>query len=1060
MSQTPQKLGQKMCKSPKNSANSYQIKPEKIDYENLSTNCTVVGSNNLNLVKKPQIVTNMSPAYSNPSPGYPPSPYSSPASLKSPSPNLKPPTPQPSFPVMQIINSHSLLARPIQTSQSQNIIKLKPHLNILPKPSASPQPSPKPSVSPQIVIPTNHQPATATIMPTAQPVLLNQMPLLTTPSVQFILRPQTATKIPAQMPTAAPQGLILQPSGQPLLQIPRSQPMVRVLTNGVQLAPSTTTAYVTAQMTNPPAPITTQNVIVNPSPQTSPQPKKKPKNKVKKKLDLANLMKLSGIGDEDDIQFESDASQSESEPTNPPEKKMGNVQIGAVAPPPPPVVQVLNQNFQGGMISNSSPQQGIPFNPFIAPNFTINNGLMVQRSGGFKLTMGEDGRLVLQHDPTLNQDLQSQLILQSIFGLNGGLVLQPSMDQQTVQQTIQQQTVQTIQQQTVQSQTIQTVQQQTMQPQHALQQQTVQQTIQHQTVQSQPLMQQPMQIIQPQPMHSLHSLQSQIQGQLQSLLQHQNQAVQTHQIPPQSPTFQPQPPQNQPVLKVQPFQKTQPPVQTVHPQPIVPQQPPQEPPPNQPTSYVVNLTPEQLEQLKRNGQLTVNGQTIFMQRPNSNSGANSNANNIKQQPPPPDECKKLSPKIKPVKKIHQPPPHKIQQKTFDDPVKEKDKSTLITALQSPPKHVSPPQKQAIVQPSIKEKSPPKLPPQPSPKPNDSNGTNQDVEKLLGQLLEESGNINIITSSTAPNITNKNQRIHTIQLTPQKQEHLKNIQMQIQTLSQNLTSGNAEIQAALKMLFAEQQKILATGKLLPPDKVYYHNNHLTIINPSSLNLGGGQQQQPTSKSEAAGPQQQAPPPQAGGRMEAAPNQVISSQVPRISVSIPSSEHPVQQNATSQMAGGPRLTVPQVVAQQQPQPPPPPPQQQQHLKPPPQQPQALPMPPQPPQHQPPPQHGHSIAKKAHLIEAQLNQDQAGAVKPDIHTPFRDKKDACIRLIRYHCMDQPVLSQKDLHKADEIFELTAEHFIAKYAKMVDKYKYLLMKESMVSTRMDSGSPHANFM
>lgn len=96
----------------------------------------------------------------------------------------------------------------------------------------------------------------------------------------------------------------------------------------------------------------------------------------------------------------------------------------------------------------------------------------------------------------------------------------------------------------------------------------------------------------------------------------------------------------------------------------------------------------------------------------------------------------------------------------------------------------------------------------------------------------------------------------------------------------------------------------------------------------------------------------------------------------------------------------------------------------------------------------------------IEAQLNQDQAGAVKPDIHTPFRDKKDACIRLIRYHCMDQPVLSQKDLHKADEIFELTAEHFIAKYAKMVDKYKYLLMKESMVSTRMDSGSPHANFM
>lgn len=135
-----------MCKSPKN---FHAIKSEKIinEYENFSTNCTVIGSNNLHLVKKPQVITSVSPAYSNPSPGYPQSPYSSPASLKSPSPqNFKPPTPQPTYPVMQIIqSSHQLLARPLQ-SQQQNVIKLKPHLNILPKPSASPQPSPKPSV--------------------------------------------------------------------------------------------------------------------------------------------------------------------------------------------------------------------------------------------------------------------------------------------------------------------------------------------------------------------------------------------------------------------------------------------------------------------------------------------------------------------------------------------------------------------------------------------------------------------------------------------------------------------------------------------------------------------------------------------------------------------------------------------------------------------------------------------------------------------------------------------------------------------------------------------------
>lgn len=157
------------------------------------------------------------------------------------------------------------------------------------------------------------------------------------------------------------------------------------------------------------------------------------------------------------------------------------------------------------MLSNSTTQQATTgihsFNPFITttPNFTINNGgLMLQHrtAGGFKLTVGDDGRLILQHDPTLNQDLQSQLLLQSIFGLNGGLVLQPSIDAQQVHhsqtvQTIQQQSVQTIQQQTVQSQTIQTVQQQTVQPQtaaavqHSLQtiQQTIQPQIQQQTVQ-------------------------------------------------------------------------------------------------------------------------------------------------------------------------------------------------------------------------------------------------------------------------------------------------------------------------------------------------------------------------------------------------------------------------------------------------------------------------------------------------------------------------------------------------------------------------------------------------
>lgn len=80
--------------------------------------------------------------------------------------------------------------------------------------------------------------------------------------------------------------------------------------------------------------------------------------------------------------------------------------------------------------------------------------------------------------------------------------------------------------------------------------------------------------------------------------------------------------------------------------------------------------------------------------------------------------------------------------------------------------------------------------------------------------------------------------------------------------------------------------------------------------------------------------------------------------------------------------------------------------------------------------------------------MNTDQNGAIKPDVRMPFKDKADACKRLIRYHCFDQPVLSEKDLSKADEIFELTAKHFIDKFSRMVDKYRCLLLKESMVSS------------
>ncbi|XP_068082122.1 serine-rich adhesin for platelets [Anabrus simplex] len=85
------------------------------------------------------------------------------------------------------------------------------------------------------------------------------------------------------------------------------------------------------------------------------------------------------------------------------------------------------------------------------------------------------------------------------------------------------------------------------------------------------------------------------------------------------------------------------------------------------------------------------------------------------------------------------------------------------------------------------------------------------------------------------------------------------------------------------------------------------------------------------------------------------------------------------------------------------------------------------------------------RSDLIEQQLKTDQAGASMPDTQTPFSSTSDACKRLIRYHVFNEQVLSQQDLEKADEIFEATAKHLLDKFRQMMNKYRYLLLMESM---------------
>ncbi|XP_031825975.1 uncharacterized protein LOC116424130 isoform X3 [Nomia melanderi] len=89
------------------------------------------------------------------------------------------------------------------------------------------------------------------------------------------------------------------------------------------------------------------------------------------------------------------------------------------------------------------------------------------------------------------------------------------------------------------------------------------------------------------------------------------------------------------------------------------------------------------------------------------------------------------------------------------------------------------------------------------------------------------------------------------------------------------------------------------------------------------------------------------------------------------------------------------------------------------------------------------------RSDLLEQQLKIDQNGAINPDVNTPFLSKRDACKRLVRYHCLNEQVLSPKDLAKADEIFEETAKHLLTKFNSMMNKYTYLLLMESMREVR-----------
>merc|ERR1712088_164789 len=87
----------------------------------------------------------------------------------------------------------------------------------------------------------------------------------------------------------------------------------------------------------------------------------------------------------------------------------------------------------------------------------------------------------------------------------------------------------------------------------------------------------------------------------------------------------------------------------------------------------------------------------------------------------------------------------------------------------------------------------------------------------------------------------------------------------------------------------------------------------------------------------------------------------------------------------------------------------------------------------------------------VESQMKKDQQEALNPSYKIPFRNKDDACKRLLRYRVFDERDAPVSDLIKADAGFARRSEQLLSKYHSMLSKYHLLLLKES---TRMCSSS------
>ncbi|KAG5672194.1 hypothetical protein PVAND_002344 [Polypedilum vanderplanki] len=366
------------------------------------------------------------------------------------------------------------------------------------------------------------------------------------------------------------------------------------------------------------------------------------------------------------------------------------------------------------------------------------------------------------------------------------------------------------------------------------------------------------------------------------------------------------------------------------------------------------------------------------------------------------------------------------------------------------------------------------------------------------------------------------RVQTIQLTPQKQQSLKNVQMQIQQLSGRLQNKNllatltadidlnnpafskplpvltnihsmtdTEIYETLQRLFVEQQKILATGKIIPTipaavspvtgnqstvrpnatQSLFVNNQNIVApisaaSTPSGVSLysGGNCGQKVPSPIQVNSPiVKQEPPCSASTTSSQPPPLVVSTPIQmQIKTEILSSPNsgggnsiPIQISAppaTGSIIISPKYTTSQPSVNKIPT-------TIEQLKE-----QKVPVDSKldivvPAQANEIAIEPSAIIKQQQIAAVELNQkkkvtrsslferqicvDQDGCTKADVKTDFICKEDAVKRLIRYHCMYEEIKDEND-PKEDYEFSEQAKLFLASFQTMKEKYQHLLLKQS----------------